>query len=109
MLILLILLLLLFGGGFFGYNRYGRSGGLSVGGVVLIILLVWLFMGGGMGLRDVDAGCAKVLSGRLGRPINARDAIIKRLSGWRIAGSPGTHPQYDSPRVENSVPNLKRG
>ncbi len=49
MLILLILLLLLFGGGFFGYNRYGRGGGLGVGGVVLVVLLVWLFLGGGMG------------------------------------------------------------
>lgn len=48
MLILIILLLLLFGGGTFGYSRYGHSGGLGIGGVVLVVLLVWLFLGGGL-------------------------------------------------------------
>jgi hypothetical protein len=47
MLILLILLVLLFGGGFYGHSRYGRNGGLGIGGIVLIVLLVWLFLGGG--------------------------------------------------------------
>ena len=37
MLLLIILLLLLFGGGFFGYSRYGASGGMGIGGVVLAI------------------------------------------------------------------------
>ena len=48
MLILIILLVLLFGGGFFGYSRYGASGGMGIGGVVLVILLVWLLLGGGL-------------------------------------------------------------
>lgn len=49
MLILLLLLLLMFGGGTFGYSRYGHRGGLGIGGVVLVVLLVWLLLGGGMG------------------------------------------------------------
>ena len=49
MLILLILLLLLFGGGFWGYRSYGPGGGLGIGGVILIILIVWLVLGGGLG------------------------------------------------------------
>ena len=49
MLILIILLLLMFGGGTFGYSRYGNGGGLGIGGVVLVVLLVWLFLGGGLG------------------------------------------------------------
>jgi hypothetical protein len=48
-LILILLLLLLFGGGAFGYSRYGTPGGLGIGGVVLVILLVWLLLGGGLG------------------------------------------------------------
>ena len=46
---LIILLVLLFGGGFFGYSRYGTGGGMGIGGVILVILLVWLFLGGGLG------------------------------------------------------------
>ena len=53
MLILLILLVLLFGGGFVGYNRYGHQGGLGIGGVVLVVLLLWLFLGGGLGTLRV--------------------------------------------------------
>jgi hypothetical protein len=49
MLILIILLVLLFGGGFFGYSRYGTGGGMGIGGVVLVILLAWLLLGGGLG------------------------------------------------------------
>ena len=49
MLILIILLVLLFGGGFFGYSRYGTRGGMGIGGVILLILLAWLLLGGGLG------------------------------------------------------------
>jgi hypothetical protein len=49
MLILIILLVLLFGGGFFGYSRYGTRGGMGIGGVILVILLAWLLLGGGLG------------------------------------------------------------
>ena len=48
MLILIILILLLFGGGFVGYNRYGARGGLGIGGVILVILVLWLLLGGGL-------------------------------------------------------------
>ena len=49
MLILLLLLLLIFGGGTFGYSRYGHRGGLGIGGIFLVVLLVWLLLGGGLG------------------------------------------------------------
>jgi hypothetical protein len=48
MLILLLLLLLIFGGGTFGYSRYGARGGMSIGGVLVVVLLVWLLLGGGL-------------------------------------------------------------
>ncbi len=48
MLILIILLLLLFGGGFFGFSRYGSRGGLGIGGIILLILILWLVLGGGL-------------------------------------------------------------
>jgi hypothetical protein len=49
MLILIILLGLLFGAGFFGYSRYGTRGGMGIGGVILVMLLAWLLLGGGLG------------------------------------------------------------
>jgi hypothetical protein len=53
MLILILLLVLLFGGGVFGFSRYGARGGMGIGGVVLVILLVWLLLGGGLGTLRV--------------------------------------------------------
>jgi hypothetical protein len=53
MLILLLLLLLIFGGGTFGYSRYGARGGLGIGGVLLVVLLVWLLLGGGLATMRV--------------------------------------------------------
>jgi hypothetical protein len=49
MLLLIIILLLLFGGGggYYGYSRWGTSGGLGIVGTVLVIVLV-LYMVGGM-------------------------------------------------------------
>ena len=52
MLLLIILLLLLFGGGGGGYYGY-RSGyygprGMSLLTIVLIALLVWILLGGGL-------------------------------------------------------------
>ena len=49
MLILLIILLILFagGGGYYGHSRWGPSGGAGVGlGTILIVLLVVYLMGG---------------------------------------------------------------
>lgn len=49
MLILLIILLLLFagGGGYYGHSRWGPSGGAGIGlGTILIVLLVVYLMGG---------------------------------------------------------------
>ena len=48
MLILLIILLLLLGGGggYYGYSRWGTSGGLGiVGTVLLVVVLLYLFGG----------------------------------------------------------------
>ena len=41
-----IVLLLLFGGGF-GYSRYGYRGEIGIGGVLLIILILYLLLGHG--------------------------------------------------------------
>jgi hypothetical protein len=48
MLLLIIILLLLFGGGggYYGFSRWGTRGGLgSVGTIILIAVLVFLFSG----------------------------------------------------------------
>jgi len=47
-LILVILLLLLLGGGggYYGYSTWGPAGGISIVGLVLIILLVFYLVGG---------------------------------------------------------------
>ena len=48
MLLLIIVLLLLFGGGggYYGYSRWGTSGGLGIVGTVLLIALVVYLAGG---------------------------------------------------------------
>jgi hypothetical protein len=48
MLLLIILLVLLFGGGggYYGYSRWGTSGGLGIVGTVLLIALVVYLAGG---------------------------------------------------------------
>jgi hypothetical protein len=49
MLILLIILLILFagGGGYYGHTRWGPSGGAGIGlGTILIVLLVVYLLGG---------------------------------------------------------------
>ena len=48
MLLLIILLVLLFGGGggYYGYSRWGRSGGLGILGTVLLIVLIVYLVGG---------------------------------------------------------------
>ncbi len=47
MLILIIILLLLFGGGggYYGYSRWGSSGGLGIVGTVVVIALALYFFG----------------------------------------------------------------
>jgi hypothetical protein len=52
MLILILVLLLLFGGagGYYGHSRWGTGGGISVVGLVLIVLAV-LYLGGGLPLN----------------------------------------------------------
>jgi hypothetical protein len=40
LIILLVLLLLGGGGGYYGYSRWGASGGIGIFGLVLIILLI---------------------------------------------------------------------
>jgi hypothetical protein len=46
LILIIIVLVLLFGGGF-GYSRYGYRGGISIGGVLLIILILYLLLGRG--------------------------------------------------------------
>jgi hypothetical protein len=36
---------LLFGGGGYGYSRYGYGGGIGIGGILLVVLLVYLLFG----------------------------------------------------------------
>jgi hypothetical protein len=47
MLLLIIVLLLLFGGGggYYGYSRWGSSGGLGIVGTVVVIALVLYLLG----------------------------------------------------------------
>jgi hypothetical protein len=48
MLWIILLLLLLFGGGggYYGYSRWGRSGGLGIVGTVLVAVLILYMVGG---------------------------------------------------------------
>jgi hypothetical protein len=48
MLILLIILLLLLGGGggYYGYSRWGASGGLGIVGTILLVVVVLYAFGG---------------------------------------------------------------
>ena len=48
MILLIILLVLLFGGGggYYGYSRWGTSGGMGVVGTVLLILVSVYLVGG---------------------------------------------------------------
>jgi hypothetical protein len=46
LILIIIILFLLFGGGF-GYHRWGYSGGLGIGGILLIVLVVYLLVGRG--------------------------------------------------------------
>ena len=45
--ILIVLILVLLLGGGFGYSRWGYGGGFGIGGVLLIILIVYLLFGRG--------------------------------------------------------------
>jgi hypothetical protein len=45
-LLIIIILILLFGGGF-GYSRWGYRGGIGIGGIILIVLIVYLLVGRG--------------------------------------------------------------
>jgi len=46
LILIIIVLLLLFGGGF-GYSRYGYRGGMGIGGILLIVLILYLLLGHG--------------------------------------------------------------
>ena len=46
LILIIIILVLLFGGGF-GYRRWGYSGGIGIGGILLIVLIVYLLFGRG--------------------------------------------------------------
>jgi predicted ABC-type exoprotein transport system permease subunit len=46
-LLLILVLLLLFGGGggYYGYSKWGRSGGLGIFGTVLLIVVILYLLG----------------------------------------------------------------
>ncbi len=44
-LVLIILVVLLLGGGGWGYSRWGYQGGFGLGGLLLIVLVIWLLLG----------------------------------------------------------------
>jgi len=46
LILIIIVILLIFGGGF-GYNRWGYHGGIGIGGILLIVLIVYLLVGRG--------------------------------------------------------------
>ena len=46
LVLIIIILVLLFGGGF-GYRRWGYGGGIGIGGILLIVLIVYLLFGRG--------------------------------------------------------------
>jgi hypothetical protein len=46
-LILIILVVFLLCGGGFGYSRYGYRGGFGIGGILLLVLIVYLLVGHG--------------------------------------------------------------
>lgn len=45
LVVLLVLLVLLFPGPYYGYRAYGYPGGISVGGFLLILIVVLLLFG----------------------------------------------------------------
>lgn len=45
LLLIIVLLLLLFGGPYYGYRTYGATGGISVFGLVVLIIVVLLLTG----------------------------------------------------------------
>ncbi len=44
LLLIILVLLLLFGGGL-GFHQWGYHGGIGIGGILLIVLLVYLLLG----------------------------------------------------------------
>lgn len=44
-LILIVIVLVMFFGGGLGYQRWGYNGGFGIGGVLLVILVVYLLLG----------------------------------------------------------------
>jgi hypothetical protein len=44
LILIIIVLLLLFGGGL-GFQRWGASGGIGIGGLLLVVLIIYLLLG----------------------------------------------------------------
>jgi hypothetical protein len=44
LILIILIVMLLFGGGF-GYSRWGYGGGIGIGGILLIVLVVYLLVG----------------------------------------------------------------
>jgi hypothetical protein len=44
LILIIVILVLLLGGGGYGYSRYGYRGGIGIGGILLIILVVYLLV-----------------------------------------------------------------
>jgi hypothetical protein len=53
LIVLILLIILLFGGGIYAPAGPYRTGGISLAGLILIILLVWLLAGPGWGWRPL--------------------------------------------------------
>ena len=47
LILIIVILILLLGGGGYGYSRYGYRGGIGIGGILLIIPIVYLLVGRG--------------------------------------------------------------
>lgn len=45
-IILIVFLLVWLLGSHVGYNRWGYGGGISIGGLILLIFVLWLLFGG---------------------------------------------------------------
>ena len=75
MLLLIIVLILLFGGGggYYGYSRWGSSGGLGVvGTVALILLILWIIGALGCGSKPITPFPPQAAAAPIAQSYNSR-------------------------------------
>ena len=83
-ILVILLVLLLFGGGL-GYSRWGYQGGFGIGGLLLIILVVWLLLGH----RSFGAESSPVPLVIVQPPTDYPAIVIDRDNGETLIAVPG--------------------